>query len=1379
MPAEQERDRAAARARNMLANLWRGRALPGGLLAVAVALVGQLALLDNGDSATSTRNYIIAIVLVLISLTHPSLRPRRRETGAQAGMEGDVPSPALATDAPADVTEALPHRPVDPSMHDGLTVGLPLRPVRTARASVAKTAGGVTRPWAWYLAWRERMGLRVTAPLGAVAVVLAVTSFIVLWQDYGSPLGGWLWAASLAALMVAAVGAGPRPAGGGLLPDARSGFFGPGVPNIPKRVEFALVAAMMVLATVLRVWNLENHPGVFGDEGERGMDARAILQGDNRPIFGTGWWMVPNMYFYVISVFFRVFGDNIVGDRMVSVVFQLAAVWFVYKTGKLLWGSRAGLIAGTMMAVSPLALQFSRLAGESSVTGALWGIGAFYLFLALKHRRWSDWALAGFFWSYNLYFYPSGKMIIPLAAAVTVYALVRWRKEFFRRYALGFALLWVVGLLTFMPYGIYSAQDNWAAFSGRANETSIFSPQNQAATFQLYGLAYDPAWAGRSVVQNFTTNPVAWSSLLYQQTRETLDVLYRRGDQVSFYRPTIHSGTAFQPLWAVLAVLGLAYAAWKVWDARYGVALIWFAVAVSASILTIDTPNLQRFAGAWPAAMLFPAALVDRIFAGGWPISRAFARKWSAIPVGLLLVYLAGYSVFEYFVHYPTTCPWCRDTVQARYVEGLGDDYKGYQMGVGGWDVYFTYGSTRFVAKGVEGEDMLGATDGLPITDNNGKGAAFLIYPNNTDYLPLLHLYYPDGKEQTMSTRTGEEVFTSYEVSLDELVARRSSVARYRLPNGNMFERSEPGIGVSPGGGTPPAGLEYPTVAEWRTGLVVPNYGAYTLGVEGAPGSRLEVDGKPLAEVPAGAERAQGDLVLAKGVHQVLLTAALPSADAEVRLLWAGTGAPLEPVDPLYLWSGPDGGLLAEVGRAAVPPDQVFVAPDPFAGGPQPSRRVDPFVGYRDGNPVFGNSEWLGRWRGKLLVPASDSYTFTMNATPPGWIAIDGHTVFGSGPDGQGPGSVQLTQGEHDIEVRYKSQGGPARVEVLWQSPGVPAQIIPPTALRPSERSWQPAQAPQAPAGVIPAGVGQTLENVAPLAVYSEGGLKQPRGVAVDTQGNVYVGDRGNSRIVVYSPDGKVLRSWGTKAPPVPEGQTPDQVPAEPGQFYEITDVAIGGDGLVYVLDISNRVQAFTPEGEHRGSYEPSQLGLYGPNGLAAGKQDGADKVLLAVTGQNRLVSLPLAGAVQSGQAALPNSMGSIAVEGPGGFEQPVDVVADPTGNGMLYAIDLRDRIVQLKQGANGAWQVTRQWQVPVGREEGGSRLAMSPDGKRVYMSDPDRHRLVEVDVDHGTVRFIGREGSEPGKFAAPSGIAVASDGKVYVVDRVNANVQVFAPWDH
>jgi sugar lactone lactonase YvrE len=459
-------------------------------------------------------------------------------------------------------------------------------------------------------------------------------------------------------------------------------------------------------------------------------------------------------------------------------------------------------------------------------------------------------------------------------------------------------------------------------------------------------------------------------------------------------------------------------------------------------------------------------------------------------------------------------------------------------------------------------------------------------------------------------------------------------------------------------------------------------------------------------------------------------------------------------------------------------PDAALLSPDPFAGAPSVARRVDPFVGYRVGALVFGDSLWLGRWRGKLLVPSSETYTFTMNASGPGWIAIDGRTVLGTGPDGPGPGSVQLTEGEHDIEIRYLSQGPPARLEVLWQAQTVQSQIIPPTALRPLERSWPSEEVPDAPSGVLPAEEAGVADDVAAVAVYSGGDLDRPRGVAVDAQGNIYVGDRGNRRIVAFSPQGEVLRTWGSAAPEPAEGQTPDQVAVGAGQFFEINDVAVGADGLVYVLDVSNRVQAFTPEGEHRGSYEPSALGLYAPNGLAGGKAGGRDSIFVAVTGQSRLISLPLVGAMLSGQSPLPDAIATIAPEGPGSFEQPVDVALDPTGSGLVYAIDLRDRIVQLRQSESGAWEIAKQWQVPVGRNEGGSRLAVSPDGKRVYMSDPDRMRVARVDVDRGIVSYFGRPGNDPGAFGSPSGIAVGPDGKVYVVDRENANVQVFEPGD-
>jgi len=105
--------------------------------------------------------------------------------------------------------------------------------------------------------------------------------------------------------------------------------------------------------------NLETLPGVFGDEGERGMDARAIVDGKPALIFGTGWWGVPNLYFYGVAWMLRLFGDHsMTGDRMLSVVSGVAAVWFAYRIGRLLWGPRAGLLAGGLMAVSPLALVF-------------------------------------------------------------------------------------------------------------------------------------------------------------------------------------------------------------------------------------------------------------------------------------------------------------------------------------------------------------------------------------------------------------------------------------------------------------------------------------------------------------------------------------------------------------------------------------------------------------------------------------------------------------------------------------------------------------------------------------------------------------------------------------------------------------------------------------------------------------------------------------------------------------------------------------------------------------------------------------------------------------------------------------------------------------
>lgn len=1452
----------------LLRSVWKARGLFGGLIAIAIAYYGQSALLERNDAALATQCYAIAIVILVLSLLHPTL-PWRRDTEAatnddaqdaaesaqvaniasENGQVPTVPDPPASAPEGVEATPSLPTRKagstsvplagdrevVIPATGNGSeqpqrprfepwVPGTPdpkatTRPTRVPDGSTSQPAVTVAYtepttepeqpgPLGRLAAWRANLGWRFTASALLVAVGLLVASFLVLRGNIASPLGGWLWAGGLVALLVALLGVPAWPRGKSPLPGPKDDFFGRGVPDMDPRLTAVLIFLVLIVAVTLRLYNLEYHPGIFGDEGERGIDARNILHGNNALIFGSGWWAVPNLYFYLTAFFLGLLGDhNMVADRMLSVVSGVIAVWYVYRTGKLLWGPRVGLIAGALMAVSPLALQFSRLAGESTPTGTLWAVGFFYLVLALRDRKWTDWLLSGLAWGFSLYFYAAGKLIIPLAAALGFYCLVRWRLDFFKRYALGFALLGVAMIVTAMPYILYAAESNFMVITSRAQETSIFSPGNQGFTFQRYNLPYDPALGTGSTVQSVLAHPAEWARLIYEQGRETLDVLYRRADQVFFYRMTDHGGTMFPPFWAAIVMLSLAYATWKVWDSRFGLVWIWFWFGMLGSILTIDTPNLQRVTGAWPALMLLPAALLDRIFAAGWPLSMSFARRWATIPLVAAVAFFGYTSIKEYFVHFVEECPYCDTSAQARYALDLGQDYKAYQAGVGGYPVYFSYGSTRFLAKDTEGVELLAAADKLPIIDNNGKGAAFIIYQNNAEYLPLLRLYYPGGNEEAIRSPDGKERFVSYKVTREQLATFQVARATYRPASGDPVTRDEPNIGTervgpepapqvqpstsvrAPEPWTPPAGLAYPLQATWEGGLVAPQYGTYSFLTDGnASDVKLEIDGQVLTT------GVTSELVLARGVHEVRLSGTLADANAKLRLLWAGAGAPPEPVQPTFLYKGPSGGLTGEVGPLALQPTEALKVPNPFEGQEVRSRRVDPFIGFRETFDLFGSAPYLARWYGTLNVEQAGMYAFTV-ATPNNTVLTIDDNIVIDGIAGVSGSNVELSAGPHKLELRYASPGGGARIELFWTPPGGAATIIPPTVLTPDKRSWPKSEMPNAPGAQVPQpqpqpqpGTPDSTPTRSPKAVLgADAGLKEPRGLAVDNAGNMYIGDKGNHRVVVLGPDGKVLRTWGG---PLPENAKPDDREVPGGTFGNINDIAVAqnadGTSLVYVLDSTLRVQVFTTDGKQVATYPSKVLAFYGANGAAVGPASGnnAHKLYITVTGQNRVAIVP---SLQEYQAApqgttLPQMIQSIVGSDTDKFEQPVDSVPDPTNPGILYSIDLKDRIIKFQMqppAASGdppAWRISNQWPVPVGRAEGGSRLAISPDGKQVYMSDPDKSRVAVINTETGQVSYFGNDGKGEGQFIGPSGIAVTPDGTIYVLERINNRVQVFSP---
>ncbi|MBN1888829.1 MAG: TIGR03663 family protein [Thermoflexales bacterium] len=146
------------------------------------------------------------------------------------------------------------------------------------------------------------------------------------------------------------------------------------------------------------------------------------------------------------------------------------------------------------------------------------------------------------------------------------------------------------------------------------------------------------------------------------------------------------------------------------------------------------------------------------------------------------------------------------------------------------------------------------------------------------------------------------------------------------------------------------------------------------------------------------------------------------------------------------------------------------------------------------------------------------------------------------------------------------------------------------------------------------------------------GTFNEPWSVAVAPDGNaVYVADTWNHRIQKFSPDGQFIAQWG-KA-----GQTDGTLRDDPANYYILwgpRDVAVDSDGNVYVTDTGDkRIVVFDSNGKYLRQlggkgFEPGQLDE--PVGLACSPDNaslGNDVLVVADTWNQRIQVLTLEGA--------------------------------------------------------------------------------------------------------------------------------------------------------
>ncbi|MEP7291748.1 MAG: glycosyltransferase family 39 protein, partial [Chloroflexota bacterium] len=209
-----------------------------------------------------------------------------------------------------------------------------------------------------------------------VAVVLAVAA-MWMFDTTGEDLTvGIIWLASIIALFV------------GQLWDVRVMF-----PRIApeNRPYLAVLAVLLIVFLVTRTYQLSTLPyNMDGDFADVGLQARALVTGQQTAIFTYGWAAIPILGYLPPWLSMSVFGTGVAGFRMAGVIEGLLIIVGVYLLGRDLFHARVGLFAAALLTISYTFIAASRQ--PTFIDPVLFLLYAIY-FLLLGLREGRGWAM--------------------------------------------------------------------------------------------------------------------------------------------------------------------------------------------------------------------------------------------------------------------------------------------------------------------------------------------------------------------------------------------------------------------------------------------------------------------------------------------------------------------------------------------------------------------------------------------------------------------------------------------------------------------------------------------------------------------------------------------------------------------------------------------------------------------------------------------------------------------------------------------------------------------------------------------------------------------------------------------------------------------------
>jgi 4-amino-4-deoxy-L-arabinose transferase-like glycosyltransferase len=377
-----------------------------------------------------------------------------------------------------------------------------------------------------------------------------------------------------------------------------------------KKFSFFLLLVVILLASFLRIWQIENiPPGLYPDEAINGNEAFFSLKNQSFQLFYPENNGREGLYINLLALIFYLIGPSIFAIRLTTAILGILTIICVYLLGKELFNEKIGLVSSALLSFSFWHINLSHLGFRAILTPLVLSLALYFLLRGLRTRKSYCLILSGFFWGLGFYTYTVFRLAYFLLLSIMIAYLFKnyKEKERFKFLFKSFLLLGIVAFIIMTPlliYFIYYPE----YFVSRATGVSVFGHPN--------------------VLKNFLNSLI-----------QHLLMFNVRGD--GNWRHHFSNLPMLNPLIGLFFLYGFYIALKNIKkDFKYLILVLWFFTMLLPGALTIEgIPHSLRVVGVIPAVFIISSL-------GIWEAIKNKKQKY------LILIFILSFSFFYSFTLY-------------------------------------------------------------------------------------------------------------------------------------------------------------------------------------------------------------------------------------------------------------------------------------------------------------------------------------------------------------------------------------------------------------------------------------------------------------------------------------------------------------------------------------------------------------------------------------------------------------------------------------------------------------------------------------------------------------------------------------------------------